>query len=168
MRKYTMAISYVPKKEQVFNGMIMRTLRVSKDNRVHSNYNPNDEILLYEWQGVPRHSKWGRTKRVKIEESWNLLIDDEKIHFLDGEKIWFSIRWDDDDASVLALLDGIVPPTGEEWKKVILKLHGWKSFGPDGVYGKIISWNPKRPFVWTMVMPPENWMPKYYVINQKG
>lgn len=135
MTKHVMPMTYQPKRDAVFNGKCTQTLRLGRK------YEVGDSILIFEWSGKPYRSKWGRRVRVKVTDVLDCGVSDPGIVFPLGMHTPM-VAWKDPAANYLALLDGIDPPTGVEWKRVIMSLNGLKTFGPGALPSQIVRWKP--------------------------
>lgn len=117
MGRHVMSITYKPKIDAVFDGRCRQTIRLGR------RYTVGDEVLIYEWTGRPRRSKWGRRMRVTLTDAFNITLAGGGIGLEafpdEGEYSWRSRL-----ADAYAAQDFIDPPTGEELKRVLEAFHG--------------------------------------------
>ena len=111
-----MAITYEPKKDAVFDGRCIQTIR--KGNRVSK----GDEILFHDWVGLPYRSKWLNRKRVTVCKVIDIEISyDGVIDMADKKTIHL---WESYAINNIAANDFINPPTGIELRDVLFGLNG--------------------------------------------
>jgi len=118
---HVFGIAYKPKDVGVMTGYIRQTIRAPrvKPRRV------GDDVLLHGWEGAPYHSKWSWRRDEVITELHPIKIMRDGFRYL-GFKRNMSL-WTCPNADRLAHMDGIVPPTGLELKKVLLHYAGKKT-----------------------------------------
>jgi hypothetical protein len=142
-RKWNVPLTYQPKIEPVSTGKCTQTIRIG------NKYSVGDLIRFYTWSGKPYRSKrttiteYAPIKFVRIITIINDGIIgcffkeeapmDPEIYARCTLWIWEDIDW-------LASLDGIVPPTGEALRDVLMEKNG--SIPEEGVEAQIIRWKP--------------------------
>jgi hypothetical protein len=113
-------MTYAPKIERVFSGEITQTIRRWWPGQPKKMI--GDDLLIHTWEGKPYRSKWG--KRLYGIVTYAEIVD--------------LLNLSVEELDELAILDGIVPPNGEELKRTLARLnHGCLS----GDY-QIIRWLP--------------------------
>lgn len=116
-------MTYQPKFDAVFSGECTQTIRKG------SKYHVGERRWVFEWQGEPRRSKWGRRVLVSIFDVWDITALAAGV--VEGEERWPWLCLDE-----LAAADGIEPPTGEALRETLKRLNGenW-----EGEY-QIVRW----------------------------
>ena len=121
MRKHNLPLTYSPKIPAVLEGKCTQTIRAGRKFKV------GDMVSFHGWEGRPYRSKWSfRTPYWPIHTVWNITVWKNGILFpemLEGYdyspemfRPWDCLDW-------LAVLDGIVPETGEELGRVLLEMN---------------------------------------------
>ncbi|HQN90687.1 MAG TPA: hypothetical protein PK336_00250 [Methanoculleus sp.] len=121
MRKHNLPLTYAPKIPAVLEGKCTQTIRAGRKFKV------GDMVSFHGWEGRPYRSKWSfRTPYWPIHTVWNITVWKNGILFpemLEGYdyspemfRPWDCLDW-------LAVLDGIVPETGEELGRVLLEMN---------------------------------------------
>jgi hypothetical protein len=131
-RKWNLPLTYSPKINPVKRGECHQTIRPGTKKRV------GDLVRFYVWMGRPYHSKRETiAEYAPLTEVWEIDITPLGINFynFDGrfEKFesWELLDW-------LAARDGIVPPTGETLRDVLMS----KNKIPEaGVEAQILRWS---------------------------
>jgi len=134
MRKWNLSLTYEPKIQPVIDGTCTQTIRtVGKAGRK----SVGDLISFHGWQGRPYRSSWSwRMPYTPIKEAWVIDILQEGIALYDFDGTPQGIhRWDELDA--LAERDGIVPPTGEALRDVLISKN---KIPEEGIEAQIIRW----------------------------
>ena len=112
-------MSYKPKLDAVFDGRCTQTIRKGRK------YAVGQRRWIFGWSGVPRHSKWGRRMLVEIVGCHGLKVRKDWIGFFPDERAipqWASC-WARN-ATELARLDFIDPPTGSALRDTLKRLNG--------------------------------------------
>ena len=120
-RKHNLPLTYAPKIPAVLEGKCTQTIRAGRKFKV------GDMVSFHGWEGRPYRSKWSfRTPYWPIHTVWNITVWKNGILFpemLEGYdyspemfRPWDCLDW-------LAVLDGIVPETGEELGRVLLEMN---------------------------------------------
>ena len=129
MTTHRMGMTYEPKIEGVRNGTIRQTIR--KLNPKHP-FKLGDRLLIHGWEGRPYRSKWSWRMDETVKELDKLEVDSEAWTLWDHEDLmaegWCTALhiWDQEHPRmvVIALADGIYPPTSQGVKKVLEAFHG--------------------------------------------
>ena len=136
MRKWNLPLTYKPKIQPVIDGTCRQTIRIVNCTKAHPDgirKQKGDLVRFFVWEGKPYQSKRKTiTGYVPLVDVTNILI---------SSKGWGishpGIRWDDPFSDILAVLDGIKPPTGETLKNVLLE----KNKIPEGgIEAQILRW----------------------------
>ncbi|HPM61110.1 MAG TPA: hypothetical protein PK955_01380 [Methanoregulaceae archaeon] len=120
-RKHVLPLTYKPKIPAVLEGRCTQTIRAGRRFKV------GNLVMFHGWEGQPYRSKWSfRTPYWPIHTVWNITVWKNGILFpemLEGYdyspemfRPWDCLDW-------LAVLDGIVPETGEELGRVLLEMN---------------------------------------------
>lgn len=120
-RKHILPLTYAPKIPAVLSGECTQTIRAGRK------FQAGDLIAFHGWEGPPYHSKWSfRTPYWKIHTVWDITICQAGVLFPEMIGVydyspemfrpWRLLDW-------LAVLDGIVPATGEELGGVLLGMN---------------------------------------------
>ncbi len=130
-RKWNVPLTYEPKIEPVKQGTIWQTIRKGRK------YSVGDLIRFYIWEGKPYRSKRHNiTGYMILKEVWPITI------FHGGISFPSSLGGDDEadwrDLDRLAALDGIIPPTGEALRDVLIAKNG--KIPSEGIETQIIRW----------------------------
>lgn len=132
-RKWNVPLTYPPKIEPVKAGTCTQTIRTGRK------YAVGDLIRFYVWGGRPYHSKRETiTEYMSLVDVKNCIIRShciDDLHFQGEFGMWF---WDELDT--LAELDGIVPPTGEALRDVLVQKNG--RIPAEGIEAQVIRWDP--------------------------
>lgn len=129
MRKWNVPLTYQPKIQPVKEGRCKQTIRFGRK------YSPGDLIRFYTWTGRPYHSKReDLTGYMKITEVLNILVSKNGW----GEVFPDSMSWSHPISDIIARLDGIVPPTGEALRDVLIDKNG--AISPQGIEAQIVRW----------------------------
>jgi hypothetical protein len=134
MRKWNLPLTYEPKIQPVIDGTCRQTIRPVK--KPHLEKKIGDLIRFYIWTGKPY-----RSKRKTITEYMPLVnvkscrisyngIDD--LYFVGEVGLW---GWKDLDR--LAELDGIVPPTGEALRDILMEKNNVTT---DWIDAQVLRW----------------------------
>ena len=121
MRKHNIPLTYPPKVQAVREGKCTQTIRAGRKFKV------GDLVSFHGWEGRPYRSKWSfRTPYYEIHTVWDIMVwrtgilfPEMKDHFDYSPEMfseWSLLDW-------LAVLDGIVPATGEELGRVIIEMN---------------------------------------------
>ncbi len=128
-RKYWIPLIYTPKIPGLRVGKYIQTFRAGRRFKV------GDLVAFHGWEGVPYHSNWSwRTP------FWPLYQVDDILIFRDGIKTRIDIdvlSWTHPLCDLLALLDGIDPPTGAELQHVLTGMH---QLPDEGKEFQVIRW----------------------------
>lgn len=130
MRKWNIPLTYGPKETGVRTGTCRQTIRaVGKGGHKRV----GDLISFHGWAGRPYWSSWSwRTPYTPITDVWGCLVLEEGILWFDtqGKDFWRDLDY-------LAAFDGIVPPTGEALRDVLMS----KNKIPfAGIEAQVIRW----------------------------
>lgn len=125
-------LTYIPKIDGVLAGDIRQTIREGWHHR------PGQIIRFHGWQGTPYRSPWSfRTDEFPLIDVINLTVFEDGIEFhipgCPGDGLispWEKLGW-------LAALDGILPPTGEELKRV---LTSFRKIPSEGLKMQALRW----------------------------
>ena len=120
MAHHMLPMSYKPKKDAVFAGRCKQSIRLGRRFAV------GDTLTIFEWQGKPRHSKWGRRIPATVTSVVDILLCRDQImtERCSFPRLGSVLPWTDRDADQVAAADGIDPPTGPELKRVLESYHG--------------------------------------------
>lgn len=130
MTAHIMALTYAPKIPLVFEEKITQTIRAGHQHRIEA----GDSILFHTWEGKPYRSPWGMRLEVVVTKVIPVEVHDTGI--LLGPDIMLAVTpWNELDW--LAVMDGIVPSTGEELG-IVLKRYMKKL----PCNAQIIRWKP--------------------------
>jgi hypothetical protein len=133
-RKWNVPLTYEPKIEPVKQGTIRQTIRIGRK------YSVGDLIRFYVWEGKPYRSKRHNITDYQVnQESLDIRIFPDgfvREHLMDCDGQ--IISWDTNDAQSLAVLDGIIPPTGEALREVLIAKNG--KIPSEGIEAQIIRW----------------------------
>lgn len=134
IRKWNIALTYEPKIESVKTGTCTQTIRiVGKGGSKHV----GDLVSFHGWSGRPYHSQWSwRMPYKEITVAENILISN--IGW--GKEIPDAVEWNSPLTDLMARFDGIVPPTGEALRDVLISKNGKIPIG--GIEAQIIRWKP--------------------------
>lgn len=130
-RKWNVPLTYQPKIEPVRVGLCTQTIRLGRK------YAVGDLIRFYVWEGKPYRSKQKTiTEYARIKEVYKIVIFKDK---------WvgpaFTHTWQSPGSTMLARRDGIVPPTGEALRDVLIQKNG--KIPDEGIEAQIIRWVPQ-------------------------
>jgi hypothetical protein len=133
-RKWNLPLTYKPKIQPVIDGTIRQTIRPIGKNLITKE--AGDLIRFYIWTGTPYRSKRNTiTEYTPLKEALPLTIYPKGIEFpssLEGVDYAF---WNDLDT--LAAWDGIVPPTGEALRDVLMEID---KIPETGTAAQILRW----------------------------
>ena len=146
MTTHIIPMTYQPKIEGVKDGSCRQTTRILKP------MNPkkvDDIALLHGWSGMPYRSPWGWRRKDPLIQVIDMLALKHTAsfwqHLVTAKPIGTEscllnhYPWFGEEMDYLAKLDGISPPTGQEYKNVLEKYHGrFHDFNP--VHFQIIRW----------------------------
>jgi hypothetical protein len=140
MKKWNLPLTYAPKIQPVIDGTCRQTIRTGRK------FSVGDTIRFYTWAGRPYHSKrTTSTEYTEIRMAKNITIlpkgivacfFSEELHLEDGVYARCTL-WTWDQLDELALLDGIVPPTGEALRDVLMSKNKIPATGIDS---QIVRW----------------------------
>ena len=140
-RKWNTSITYLPKVEPVRSGKCRQTIR--KIGRAGPK-KEGDLISFHGWQGVPYRSPWSwRTPYAPIIVAEPIIIHSDVVEWpktydvRTGTAKW---PWKSEVLNNVAALDGIVPPTGEALRDVLVSKNG--KIPAEGIEAQIIRWSP--------------------------
>jgi len=133
-RKWNIALTYEPKIEAVKTGTCVQTIRlVGKSGPKQV----GDLISFHGWADRPYHSSWSwRMPYKEITVAENILISLNGW----GKEIADAVEWNHPLTDLMARFDGIVPPTGEALRDVLILKNG--NIPICGVAAQIIRWKP--------------------------
>jgi len=134
-RKWNIPLTYEPKISAVIAGTCTQTIRTGRK------FNEGDLIRFYTWQGRPYRSfRTTITGYMKISKAiqckiyiFGIWISSEYKLPTAGLCIWGDLNW-------LAARDGIVPPTGEALRDVLIAKNGKIPY--EGIDAQIVRWFP--------------------------
>jgi hypothetical protein len=126
---HIMSMTYQEKIPAVLEGTCHQTIR--EEGKTH--FRVGEPVFLHGWVDKPYHSPWSWRMKVHLTEVITIIADLDGYRITDGQSIdnlgrhgWHVdnkyapyIEWSSCMADGLAILDGIVPPTGLELKKVL-------------------------------------------------
>jgi hypothetical protein len=129
MRKWNLALTYVPKIDAVRNGTCKQTIRpVGKSPKKEV----GDLISFHGWKDKPYHSSWSwRVPYTPITEIVNIHISVCGISTPRHSFVWSELN-------NLAMFDGIVPPTGEALRDVLMSKN---KIPEQGIEAQILRWS---------------------------
>jgi hypothetical protein len=131
-RKWNIPLNYEPKIPTVIAGTCTQTIRTGRK------FKEDDLIRFYTWQGTPY-----RSKRTTITEYMQIVIVKNcRISERGIDDLCFRGEtglWDWYELDRLAELDGIVPPTGETLRDILIAKN---KIGYDFIDAQIIRWLP--------------------------
>jgi len=135
MRKWNLAITYLPKADAVRAGKCRQTIRpVGKGPKKQE----GDLIRFYGWSGRPYWSSWSWVSQ--YEKLWLaediLIIPTGMLHY-HNDKFQKEVNWDSWEMRNLAIYDGIVPPTGEALRDVLFSKN---KIPKDGLEAQVLRW----------------------------
>ena len=144
MRKWRLPLTYQPKIEPVLLGTCRQTIRIRTKNKKTGKLSPRKEvgdlIRFFLWSGRPYWSKQiDLTEYEPLKEALDIRIFPdgfvrEHLPNHDGQ----IIPWRSTDAESLAVLDGIVPPTGAALHDVLISKNG--KIPAEGLEAQILRW----------------------------
>ena len=134
MRKWRLPLTYQPKIEPVLLGTCRQTIRMGRKKQV------GDLIRFYVWTG-----KAYRSKQLNLT-NYEPLIDIVDITIMPSGISGLIVYHDTqkpilviwEHLSYLAELDGIVPPTGEALRDVLISKNG--KIPSEGIEAQILRW----------------------------
>jgi hypothetical protein len=135
-RKWNIPLTYKPKIEPVKRGECTQTIRTGRK------YSVGDLIRFYTWMGKPYHSKRETiTEYMPLRDVVPIIIFDDGISSMISptytrRQMFFPWM----DLNGVARNDGIVPPTGEALRDVLISKNG--KIPTDGIEAQIIRWQP--------------------------
>jgi len=140
-RRHYLSIAYKPKIPGVVSGEIRYDIRIGKPGR----YVVGDLVSFHGWAARPYWSPWvDRSERFTLREVTEIQVHLKGIRMWekaspeDGIPAqWIGFNWDS--LGRLAQIDGIVPATGNELKRVLTGLHRIAP-DPEGEPGQILEW----------------------------
>ena len=140
MRKWRLPLTYEPKIEPVLLGTCRQTIRVRKMNKKTGKLAPakqvGDLIRFFVWTGRPYWSKQiDLTEYEPITGTEGIRILPDGITWSQGT-IWHVDPWES--LGWLAKLDGIIPPTGEAMRDVLIGKNG--KIPAEGIDAQILRW----------------------------
>lgn len=158
VKVHPLALTYAPKIVPVYKGAIRTSIRITERFRLW------DKLELYTWGAKPYYSKWVGRTIVPISEIYDIRVFDWGIAFLAGDRnpnMQYSSIWENIaetklefswlDLDWLAKIDGIVPATGPELGKLLLKMHRNKMKESNETFvvgkclvGQIVGWDWNR------------------------
>ena len=128
MRKWNLPLTYEPKIQPVIDGYCRQTIR--KGRKFHI----GDWVRFYLWEGKPYRSKRKTiTVYFELDTVQDIIISPHGFGF----EISDAISWNHPIARLISKLDGIVPPTGEALRDVLMSKN---KIPPFGIEGQIIRW----------------------------
>ena len=134
MRKWNLPLTYQPKIGPVIRGEITQTIRTGRK------FSIGDLVRFYIWTFRPyRSPRITITDYAEIIYCNDITINHFGINSNIRQALGYGVVIPWDQLNNLAGLDGIVPPTGEELKRVLAE----KNIIPaNGVDAQIIRWKP--------------------------
>ena len=130
--KHIRAFTYKPKIVAVLKGECAQTIRPLGKEPTFT----GDTTTFHGWSGRPYWSPWTWRMEVQIIEAFNIEVSNLEI--IQNGVHW---PWNSSFATMLARLDHIVPPTGEQLKKVLFLLNPDCNLGKRATF-QVIRWNP--------------------------
>ena len=133
MTHHNLSFTYKPKIEGVKAGAIRQTIRIGRRFKV------GDRLLLFGWEGKPYRSKWAWRKSETVQKAIDIKIYPWGLELPIKEPVphLFPFIWNMATIQVLAILDGIDPPSGWELGRVLCAFHKIPKLG---VEAQIIRW----------------------------
>jgi hypothetical protein len=136
MKKWNVPLTYEPKIEPVQQGKIRQTIRIGRK------YSVGDLIRFYVWEGKPyrskRHNITGYMPLIDVEPIVLFPIGIAFPKKWDWTNHTVFFEWDSAGAWNLSTRDGIVPPTGEALRDVLISKNG--EIPKEGIETQIIRW----------------------------
>ena len=134
IHKWNLPLTYEPKIQPVINKDCLQTTRAGQKFKL------GDLIAFHGWSGRPYWSPWSfRTPYFELDYVNNIQIMQDGLMFesctIPG--VTYTIPWRM--CGSWARWDGIVPPTGEEYGRVLLSMN---KVPITGLPGQIIRWKP--------------------------
>lgn len=133
-RKWNLPLTYQPKIQPVIDGVCRQTIRPVKTPELKKSV--GDLIRFYTWSGIPY-----RSERTTITPYYKIIeVKDCRISSQGIDDLYFNGEtglWDWNELDRLAELDGIVPPTGEALRDILVEKNG---IGSDWVNAQVIRW----------------------------
>ena len=140
LRRWNVAIAYIPKLQGVYDGSIRQTIRRGNKST------QGDLISFHGWAGRPYHSEWScRTPYFRLTKVTDIRVSFDGIEWLTprgGEPEGGLVPWSDPRMDQIAQMDGIVPPTGQALSRVLTRFN---KILPEGYTAQILQWTPTRP-----------------------
>ena len=128
-RKWNLPLTYEPKIEPVKRGDCTQTIRTGRKFKV------GDLVRYFTWSGRPYWSKW-----IFLTGYMPIYLARDITLFPWGFRIVNDFHWNYWETDQIARWDGIVPPTGEALRDVLISKNG--KIPAEGVEAQIIRWNP--------------------------
>ena len=140
MHKWNLPLTYAPKIDPVRNGECRQTIRVLNKTKAHPEgyrKSKGDLIRFFAWTGRPYHSKreWVISEYQELTEVITIFIGNKTIGFIESNSGYL---WNSPFANELARRDGIVPPTGEALREVLINKNG--KIPAEGLEAQVLRW----------------------------
>jgi hypothetical protein len=143
-RKWNLPLSYEPKIEPVIVGTCRQTIRactISKSKKHPGKIIKKEEgdlVRFYIWTGRPY---WSSPKYITdYQELWmtmDIRIIQTGFLIYHNDKFQREINWDSWEMRDLAKADGIIPPTGEALRDVLMSKN---KIPAEGIEAQILRW----------------------------
>ena len=131
-RKWNIPLTYQPKIEPVKLGKCTQTIRTGRK------YSVGDLIRFYVWDGKPYRSKRHTiTEYMPLIEVIDVYIGNCTFGYMSAG---CGYHWNSPLIDEIARRDGIVPPTGEALRDVLISKNG--KIPAEGIEAQIIRWDP--------------------------
>jgi hypothetical protein len=130
MRTFTYGLTYKEKISTLESGECRQTIRLHNPN-ANQQKRPGDRFVLHTWAGMPYRTKWDWRAEYAITDVPQIIVTKEGVWQLPGSPVVPSTGEDclhmrlltKAELDLLAKLDGIVPPTGEELIAVLVNVN---------------------------------------------
>lgn len=138
-RKWNIPLTYEPKIEPVRRGECTQTIRMGRK------FKAGDLVRFYRWTGKPYRSKQETiTGYMEIVFTNNIVIYQEGFTNQSignpGIQAPWIFKWEGEICEDVAKEDGIIPPTGEALRDVLVSKNG--PIPAEGLEAQIIRWRP--------------------------
>ena len=131
-RKWNLPLTYRPKIARVASGEIRQTIRPGLRYRV------GDQVSFHGWEGRPYRSRWvNRTGYFKLSSVTDVRVFPHGITRWELKGQWIPVPWSAPSVDLLARLDGIDPPTGQELGWLFTTMY---DLPDDGMDFQVLRW----------------------------
>ena len=130
MHKWNVPLTYLPKIPKVISGECTQTIRTGRK------YAVGDLIRFYTWTGKPYRSKRQTiTEYMPIIEVIGVYLGNCTFGYM---SVGCGYHWNSPLIDEIARRDGIVPPTGEALRDVLIQKNG--KIPENGIESQIVRW----------------------------